>query len=148
MAVNFEMTHCSAAGVGQDACLRVLVADDHPASRQLARAILEFRGHCVTLAVDGRAVVQAACAGRFDVILMDARMPVMDGVAATREIRFIEDGAGRRTPIVALTGCAMRAEIDELLACGMDACVVKPYSPSMLLQVVEEVAARDGRCRR
>ncbi len=117
--------------------MSVLLADDHPANRALARRILEKRGHQVTEAANGVIAVSLAKAHAFDVILMDIQMPEMDGLSATREIRLFEAALGRHTRIVALTANAQKGEREKVLAQGMDDHLTKPFEPRELARVVE-----------
>ena len=77
---------------------------------------------------------------RFDVVLMDVQMPVMDGIEATRQIRKME-GLGREVPIIGLTANVMATERDRYLAAGMNACLTKPVDWTELASVV---AVRTG----
>ncbi len=87
--------------------LRILVADDHQANRDLAVEILRRRGHACRSASDGDEAVAETQRHEFDVILMDVQMPNIDGLAATRQIRQSERTSGRRIPIIALTAHAL-----------------------------------------
>ncbi len=122
--------------------LQVLVAEDHPVNQTLCRRILEKRGHIVTTAGNGRAAVDAFERQTFDLILMDMQMPEMDGLAATRAIRFLEaERQLRPTPIVAVTANAMSSDRDQCLAAGMDAYVSKPIRAQQLWTVIAELCA-------
>ena len=82
----------------------MLVADDSPVNREVAREVLTLLGVACTLVEDGAQAVEACRAGGFDIVLMDCNMPVLDGLAATREIRSHEQRTGApRTPVIALT---------------------------------------------
>jgi PAS domain S-box-containing protein len=105
--------------------LRVLVADDVPANRELLEEMLGRHGHAVRLAEDGAAAVAQVEREVPDVVLMDVQMPVMDGLEATRRIRRLPAPAGV-VPILALTANVMAAERERYLAAGMDLCVTKP----------------------
>jgi CheY-like chemotaxis protein len=79
---------------------------------------------------------------RFDVILMDLQMPVMDGLTAMRRIRARERAENRaRTPIVAVSANAMTHQVEEALAAGADAHVSKPIDPAALLTAIAELCA-------
>jgi CheY-like chemotaxis protein len=121
--------------------LNVLLAEDHPVNQLVASAILQKRGHRVTIAKDGLEAIAHAAATRFDVILMDVQMPEMNGLEATAHIRAREaDGA--RVPIIALTAHAMQGDGDRCLAAGMDAYLTKPVQAGALVAAVEQLAAR------
>ncbi|CAG0972913.1 two-component system, NarL family, sensor histidine kinase BarA [Myxococcaceae bacterium] len=110
---------------------RVLVAEDDPVNQKVVRALLERLGCEVTLVADGRAAVDAALAGDFDLVLMDCQMPVLDGFAATQEIRRCE-AADSRLPILALTASAMATDRERSLAAGMDGHLTKPLRAVVL----------------
>jgi two-component system, sensor histidine kinase and response regulator len=116
--------------------LDVLVVDDNPVNRKLLQIILDRAGHDVTLACDGREAVGAVEGGRFDLVLMDVQMPVMDGLEATRRIRALPDPARARTPIVAVTANAMRGDADACYAAGMDGYVTKPVTMGSLSDAI------------
>jgi TMAO reductase system sensor TorS len=111
--------------------LRILVAEDNDVNRQVALGLLEQQGHHVEAVSDGRAVVEAVRTGAWDAVLMDAHMPVMDGLAATREIRRLPGDRGR-VPIVAMSASVTSEETAGFLAAGMDAYVAKPIEPAAL----------------
>jgi two-component system sensor histidine kinase/response regulator len=115
--------------------LRVLVAEDNPVNQEVAKALLQRRGHDVTVVENGRLAVEAVQGGGFDVVLMDVQMPEMDGLAATRAIRALPAHAG--IPIIAVTAHALAEEHARCLAAGMQACVVKPYRPDGLFAALE-----------
>lgn len=119
--------------------LRVLVADDHEANRDLATAILTKRGHECVPAETGMDVLNEyeAADPPFDIILMDVQMPEMDGFKATAKIRELEQTSGRHTPIIALTAHAMKGDRKKCLSKGMDAYLSKPLRPSDLVALVE-----------
>jgi CheY-like chemotaxis protein len=115
--------------------LQVLAGEDNEITRTVVRDMLQKGAHRVTEANDGRAGVTAALSRRFDLILMDISMPVMDGRAATRAIRR---GAGpsAHTPIIALTANAMQDEQTNFLADGMDGILTKPLTKAALADVL------------
>lgn len=89
-------------------------------------------GHEVDVVADGHAAVEAAASGGYDLVLMDVRMPRMDGLAATRAIRGLA-GEAAATPIIALTANVLPDQIAFYRASGMDDHVGKPISPRELL---------------
>lgn len=118
--------------------LRVLLAEDNPVNSEVARTFLTRAGHTVTLAADGAEAVDKAKDGGFDLILMDMRMPKVDGLEATRRIRALPPPLGN-VPIVALTANALRADVDRCLDAGMDAHLAKPMTPLALNSVLARV---------
>ena len=120
---------------------RVLLAEDHPVNVVVAEAQLQRLGCEVVIAEDGQQALDqwrdAIGADRFDLVLMDWQMPVMDGLAATRAIRAEELADGRsRTPIVALTANAMIEDRDRCVEAGMDDHLPKPFDKVQLAGVL------------
>jgi PAS domain S-box-containing protein len=119
--------------------LHVLVVDDVAMNRDIAASFLRAAGQVVDT-VEGGAEAVAAVAGRdFDVVLMDVRMPVVDGLEATRRIRAL-GGARARVPIVALTAQAFTEQVAECREAGMDDHLVKPFTPATLLAATVHAA--------
>jgi signal transduction histidine kinase/CheY-like chemotaxis protein len=116
--------------------LKVLLAEDNPVNQRVACLMLEKLGHQVERAANGREAVDAALAGSFDVILMDCQMPEMDGYEATTEIRLRQTGTDR-TPIIAITACAMHGDRERCLCAGMDDYLPKPLETGDLLRALE-----------
>jgi len=125
---------------GDRPALRVLAAEDNAVNRFVLATLLQQAGVEVFLTENGREAVEAWRGGAWDVILMDVRMPVMDGLEATQEIRTEERASGRaRTPIIALTADAMSHQVSAFLAQGFDAHVGKPLQAARLLAALDEV---------
>lgn len=103
---------------------RILLVEDSPVTQRLTSRILEKAGCAVTIAGNGVEALEELAAQNFDLVLMDCRMPVMDGLTATRELRQRE--IGRRTPIIAVTADAFEEHRRECLAAGMDDYLRKP----------------------
>jgi CheY-like chemotaxis protein len=118
--------HMEAAPLPVSRKLRVLLAEDHIINQRLAIALLQKRGHTVTVANNGREAVDAIEREDFDVVLMDVAMPELGGFEATALVREREKGTGRRLPIVAVTAHAMKGDRDQCLEAGMDAYLAKP----------------------
>lgn len=114
---------------------KVLVADDSPTNRKLMGFLLASAGIDAVEAEDGEQAVAMVGAGRFDLVLMDIRMPRLDGIEATRRIRAMDDER-RHTPIVALTAHALPNEREEFILAGMDDCLTKPVVEAELWRVV------------
>ncbi|HEX8471478.1 MAG TPA: ATP-binding protein [Brevundimonas sp.] len=115
--------------------LHVLVVDDNATNRFLACKLLELFGCTFETAENGRQGVDAAMAGVFDLILMDIKMPVMDGVAATRAIRALP-GSVSAVPIIALTANADERDAIAYRTAGMTEVVQKPIQPDALLNAI------------
>jgi PAS domain S-box-containing protein len=114
---------------------RILLVDDNGINQQIALHLLTAIGHQVDLASDGRQAINAWQHHRYDVILMDVQMPVVDGLQATREIRRLEAGSAR-IPIIAMTANAMSGDQEACLAAGMDDYVSKPLDVVSFLATV------------
>ncbi|MBU1375703.1 MAG: response regulator [Alphaproteobacteria bacterium] len=125
--------------------LRVLAADDNPTNQMLLAAILEPLGVDLVLAVDGAEALEAFASDRFDVVLMDIQMPVMNGVDATQAIRALEAARGvGPTPILAVSANVMRHQVEEYLAAGMNGFVAKPIEMTALIAAIESVLDDDA----
>ena len=122
--------------------LHVLVVDDNATNRFVAGKVLELFGCTAETAENGREAVDLAAAGRFDLVLMDVKMPVMGGVEATRAIRAL-DGPAAAVPILALTANADPRDEVEYLAAGMNGVAQKPVRPDALLDAIRRVLSRD-----
>jgi signal transduction histidine kinase/ligand-binding sensor domain-containing protein/CheY-like chemotaxis protein len=116
--------------------LKVLLAEDNLVNQRVAVAMLEKLGHEVTIALDGREALEKWSGGKFDLVLMDVEMPVMDGFEATKQIRNREKTAGIHTPIIAMTAHAMTGDDDRCLQAGMDDYIAKPVSRDKLQQKI------------
>ena len=106
--------------------LTVLVVEDNATNRIVLEEMLTSLGHSVTLAEDGGRGMELARARRFDVILMDISMPLMDGLTATMLIRM--EGLSTRSRILAVTAHSLPADLDRFREAGMDGCLTKPIS--------------------
>ena len=122
--------------------LRILVADDHPTNRDVARLVFRRFGYEVDLAVDGREAVERVGEREYDVVFMDVQMPELDGLEATRRIRRLRAGGpDERWPrIVAMTADAMPEDREICLASGMDDYLTKPLDFEAVRAALETVA--------
>jgi CheY-like chemotaxis protein len=120
--------------------LRVLLAEDHPINRRVVELILGPLGVRLEAVENGERAVRAFERGRYDAVLMDMQMPILDGLRATRAIRGFEAEAGRaRTPVVMLSANAMREHSAEALAAGADLHLPKPVTAAGLLAALQQV---------
>ncbi len=121
----------------------ILVVEDNPVNRKIALRFLERMGARTVTADNGAEALDRlrAAPTRFDAVLMDCQMPVMDGFDATRALRELERG-GARTPVVAVTANAFATDVAQCLAADMDAHLAKPYAIGDLARVLEQVGCR------
>ena len=113
----------------------VLVVDDNAVNRRVTASLLRRAGYEVHVATNGFEAIDAVANRRFGVVLMDVRMPDMDGLEATAQIRSLE-GEELHTPIVAMTGDVVPGETRRYLDAGMDDCLAKPVTPELLRSMV------------
>ncbi|PZQ62277.1 MAG: hypothetical protein DI570_11460 [Phenylobacterium zucineum] len=123
--------------------IRLLLVEDNPTNRLVARTLLSRLGAEVDEAEDGVAGVEAARTGDYDLILMDIQMPRMGGVEATRAIRGLNSPAAY-TPIIALTANAMTHQRAEYAAAGMNGIVAKPIGAAALLGEIARILTAES----
>jgi signal transduction histidine kinase/DNA-binding NarL/FixJ family response regulator len=117
---------------------RILLVEDNPTNQKLASTVLTRLGHEVTLAGDGATALSCLAAADFDLVLMDCRMPVMDGFEATRRIRSGEAGVrDSHVPIIAMTADAMEGDRERVLGSGMDDYLTKPIDTARMSAAIE-----------
>lgn len=117
--------------------LRALVVDDHEINRRAVELVLAPLGASITTAVNGKLAVEAALREAFDIIIMDVRMPEMNGREATRSIRNTP-GPNQSTPVIAVTADSDVRDVQACLDAGMDWFIAKPIEPAKLVQTVVE----------
>ena len=131
----------AAAGAGGDPDLaavsgaRVLLVEDNELNQQVAQELLSQAGFIVEVAENGRIAVDRVSENAYDAVLMDMHMPVMDGEAATREIR--KDRRFADLPIVAMTANAMEGDRERCLEIGMNDHIPKPIDPDVLFSTLK-----------
>lgn len=122
--------------------LRVLVVEDDAVSQLLLRIILAKLGHETVFAGNGEEALEHLQRECFDLILMDIKMPVLNGVETTRRIRHGECATvDPSIPIVAVSACAMTKEVDDFLAAGMDVFLAKPLDMNRLKNVLSQFSS-------
>jgi len=138
-------TPADSAGAGMPRArrLQVLVAEDHPVNREYMAALLETLGHEAHFSVNGEEAVRALKERRYDVVLMDLHMPVLDGEEATRVIRTLPDAGRSTVPIVALTADAFAETRERCLLAGMNDFLAKPVSPQKLAATLRRLFGSD-----
>jgi len=118
--------------------IHILLAEDHPTNQKVVQLILEPTGIALTIVGNGQEAVEAFQPGRYDLILMDMQMPVMDGLAATRAIRALEAKAGCvATPIAMFTANAMDEHLALAAEAGANHHIAKPITPERLIAGIE-----------
>jgi CheY-like chemotaxis protein len=125
--------------------LRVLVVDDDSMNRSIAKGFLQHAGHNVVCRNNGAAAVEAAASEEFDVILMDVRMPGMDGLEATRRIRALPFPNGG-VPVLAVTAQAFTEQVELCRGAGMNDHISKPFEQAELLAMVERLGVAAEAC--
>lgn len=161
MTIRLPLGRSSAAMPAQEPCLTespvsddvslpfstrqptILIADDQPALVAVTRNYLESLGFQVLTAQDGGEAVQQACTLQPDLILMDVRMPVVDGLNAIRQIRAATDPKTRDIAIVSLSGHASAADKEKCLAAGATAYLNKPFGVRELDRIIAEHIRQD-----
>jgi len=124
--------------------LSTLVVDDTPANVKLLTALLKANGFAVTIATSGEAALQAVTRDAFRLVLLDLRLPGIDGLTVARTLRA--DPVHRQLVIVAVTASAMKTDVAAALGAGCDAFVSKPINTRTLIPLLLGLLAR-GRQR-
>jgi len=117
----------------------ILLCEDHPLNQEIARQLLAEKGMVVEIADDGQRGVRAfshSSVGYYDAILMDIRMPVMDGYAATRAIRALERPDAAKVPILAMSADVLTDDLQKCREAGMNGHVAKPIDPQTMYQEI------------
>jgi two-component system cell cycle response regulator DivK len=117
----------------------ILIADDNPSNREIARLALETAGYRILEAADGRQALELARAEAPTLLILDIQMPVLDGYAVISELR--RDQRFAATPAIAMTAFAMRGDQDRALASGFTRYISKPVNLATLRSTVRELLA-------
>ncbi|MCG8380744.1 MAG: response regulator [Gammaproteobacteria bacterium] len=115
----------------------ILAVDDSASLRQMVAFTLKSQGHNVTEAADGQQGLNAAKSTKFDLVVTDVNMPIMDGISMIRELRKLPNYRG--TPLLMLTTESGVDKKQEGKAAGATGWIVKPFNPDKLLGVVKRV---------
>ena len=124
---------------------KLLLAEDNELNREIAVEILSEHGFDMDIAVNGAEAVEKLLesgAGRYDAVLMDIQMPVMDGYEATRQIRAFDDPQLASVPVIAMTANAFNEDRKAAEECGMDGFMSKPIDMDEVVRVLQEVLGR------
>jgi signal transduction histidine kinase/CheY-like chemotaxis protein len=125
--------------------LSILMVEDNYISQKVAKSALSREGYQdIEIAENGKIAVKLFSEKNYHIVLMDIRMPVMDGLEATEKFREIEQNDLTRTPttIVAFTAYAIEGDRERFIAAGMDDYIAKPFQPEELIRVIEKYAIR------
>ena len=120
----------------------ILLAEDNELNQEIASAILEEAGFSLEIASNGQEAVEMLSRsepGYYRMVLMDVQMPVMDGYAATKAIRALEDKALAGIPILAMTANAFEEDRQAALRCGMNGHIAKPIDISALIETLDQI---------
>ncbi|MEA4854325.1 MAG: PAS domain-containing protein [Christensenella sp.] len=123
---------------------RVLLCEDHPLNTMVAKKLLENRGFSVVHAENGKIgteLFEQSLPGSFDAVLMDIRMPIMDGLTASKTIRALNRDDAKVVPIIAMTANAFGDDMEKSRQAGMNAHLTKPIEPGKLYQTLQELIA-------
>jgi len=121
--------------------MQLLIADDHAANRMMLLRLLQKAGHRVVAVEDGEAVLTALEGGDYDAAIIDLHMPGLSGLDLLRQLRVMEAGGGRRTPVLVLSADVTPESIQRCERAGARAFLSKPLSAGRLLDTLAEVAA-------
>ncbi len=136
---SFRTADCeSLEGTG-----RVLVVEDHPVNQLVTRMLLEHLGVPCDVVGDGVQAIESVVKGRYELVLMDCSMPVLDGYAATERIRRLPHIT--QPYIVALTASAMKGDQERCLESGMDEHITKPVTEASLARTLSQFGVRTRR---
>ena len=121
--------------------LHILLVEDNELNQKFASAVVRKMGHQLTIAANGALGLEAFKSTKFDLILMDIQMPVMNGIEATIAIRQLEalEAKTNHIPIIAVTAFAMDQDKKNCMDAGMDAFLANPYKPFELEEKIREV---------
>lgn len=139
-ATHNEKEECSTEM--QLAGTKILVVDDHPLNRRIASALLEKQGIIVYQAESGQIALDSIIKSaeiKYDAILMDIRMPGIDGLETTRRIRKLEIVNAKTVPIIAMTANAFEEDVRRSIKAGMNAHLAKPIEPEKMYQTLRQI---------
>ncbi len=124
--------------------MHILLAEDNEINQYLVEVLLKKKGYQVSTVSDGSYALEVMEEQKFDLILMDIQMPIMDGYEATRRIRLKEKETGEHIPIIALTAYAMQGDKKRALESGMDDYMSKPIETDKLFELIEKHLSRSS----
>ena len=122
--------------------INILVAEDNVVNQRLVKELLSRKSYQVTIVENGLKIFDVLENTRFDAILMDIQMPIMDGLEATSIIREIEKGTGKHIPIIGITAYAVKADKEKCVSAGMDDYMSKPFVKEEFYKMIEKYTSR------
>lgn len=122
--------------------INILVAEDNVVNQRLVKELLARKNYHVTIVENGLKIFDVLESTRFDAILMDIQMPIMDGLEATSIIREIEKGTGKHIPIIGITAYAVKADKDKCVSAGMDDYMSKPFVKEEFYKMIEKYTSK------
>jgi signal transduction histidine kinase/CheY-like chemotaxis protein len=122
--------------------INILVAEDNVVNQRLVKELLTRKNYHVTIVENGLKIFDVLESTRFDAILMDIQMPIMDGLEATSIIREIEKGTGKHIPIIGITAYAVKADKEKCVTAGMDDYMSKPFVKEEFYNMIEKYTNR------
>lgn len=127
---------------------RVLLAEDNAINAEIVKKLLELK-HCeIDIVTNGAEAIEAfasSSVGYYNIILMDVRMPIMDGLEASRTIRVMKKADSKTVPIIAMTANAFQEDVNMSLESGMNAHLAKPIEPLVFYETIEKFMNYDGK---
>ncbi|MEG2144531.1 MAG: response regulator, partial [Oscillospiraceae bacterium] len=141
---NWEGSETSAAhhhGIYDFTGKNILLVEDHPLNIMVAAKLLEHKNACVKVAENGKIGLElfASDPHAYDAVLMDIRMPVMDGLESARAIRSLDDPWARAVPIIAMSANAFDEDVDKSKIAGMNAHLAKPIESELMYKTLYEL---------
>lgn len=137
---ELESKHLSKTNLKQ---ANVLLVEDNPINQRIVKLSLDKHVGSIELAANGKEALDKYGTTRYDIILMDIQMPVMNGLVATRKIREIESSVETHTPIIAITANAMLGDKEKCLEAGMDDYLSKPFQAGSLLEKIQRLLEKE-----
>ena len=122
----------------------ILLVEDNVTNQKIVTISLGSKVKNIDTALDGKEALDMFGKSNYDVILMDIRLPVMDGITVSRKIRDIEASTSKHTPIIAITANAMIGDKENCLSAGMDDYLSKPFQPQKLLDLISKYLSEPG----
>lgn len=122
--------------------INILVAEDNVVNQRLVKELLTRKNYHVTIVENGLKIFDVLESTKFDAILMDIQMPIMDGLEATSIIREIEKGTGKHIPIIGITAYAVKADKEKCVTAGMDDYMSKPFVKEEFYNMIEKYTNR------